>query len=128
MKTSRDGRRYSWVAGLFWREDGAREGLRLLPISLGAGESPFVTGIDHECCKGSGTSSHAGWAEAWPWAAGLEHPAAAHRTAPGPQALPLLCAGLAFGSNPVQAVCLGSLMQTGVCWASSSPTSSQLLL
>lgn len=66
MKTSRDRRKYSWVAGSL--EGGSsREGLRLLPTSLGASESPLVASAGHECCKGSGTSGHTRWAE------GLEH-------------------------------------------------------
>lgn len=94
--------------------------LRLLPIFLGASESPFVTSTYHECCKGSGTGGSAWWADAWLWGAGLEHLAAAHHTAPDPQALPQLCVGLALCSNPVQAVCPGTLMQIAACWASSS--------
>lgn len=33
---------------------------RLLPISLGAGESPPAAWMDHKYCKGSGTSGRVG--------------------------------------------------------------------
>lgn len=117
MKTSRDGRRYSWVAGLFGGRTAPGRALHLLPISLGASKSPFVANTDHECCKGSGTG---GWAEAGPWGAGLECPAAAQYTALAPQVPPQLHVGLALSSKPVQAICLGTLIQIGARWASSS--------
>lgn len=120
MKTSRDGRRYSWAAGLFGGRTAPGRALRSLPISLGASKSPFVASTDHECCKGSGTGGCAGWAEVGLWGAGLECSAAAHRTTSDPLEPPQLRAGLSLSSNPAQAICPGALMQIGARWASSS--------